>query len=142
MQMEHPPSLMQCIYSVRDLGNIGLKLKNKMMKSITCPSAYQKGGWSPASSGHHTAFSRAPGNPQALCPQGLEIRSALDLTLRAREDFDLIRLEEAPPFSVNEDSQTDILGKFTSVLKGMHNTFTSLIQCKMLVWICVDVDGT
>lgn len=42
MQIGQPPSLMQYIYSARDLGNIRLKLKNKMMKSITCQSGYQR----------------------------------------------------------------------------------------------------
>jgi hypothetical protein len=97
-----------------------------------------KGGWSPASSGHHAAFSRALGNLKALCPQSREIRSTLDLTAKAKEAFDLIRLEEAPPLSVLEDSQIDRLGK-SSILKGMHN-FRSLIPCEMLVWIWVDLD--
>lgn len=50
----------------------------------------------------HEVFLRAPSNPKALCPQSLEIRSALDVTVKAREDFGLERLEEAPPLSVSQ----------------------------------------
>lgn len=50
----------------------------------------------------HAAFSRAPGNPEALCPQSLEIRSAFHVTVKAREDFGLVRLEEAPPLPVTQ----------------------------------------
>lgn len=50
----------------------------------------------------HAAFSRAPSNPEALCPQSLEIRSAFDVTVKAREDFGLVRLEEAPPLPVTQ----------------------------------------
>lgn len=66
----------------------------------------------------HAAFSRALDNPKALCPQSPEIRSALDVTVKARENFDLVGLEEAPLLPVTQGGHSDrCIGKCSSISK-------------------------
>lgn len=102
MQMEHPPTLNAMYLFSQGLGEYRTEAEKQDDEeyhiSIWLPKGRLEFGlfWT------HAAFSRALGNPKALCPQNLEIRSALDVTMKAKEDFDLMWLKEAPPLSVSQ----------------------------------------